>query len=87
MPTLLLGLLGLLMIVAGSMVLLRAAASVRPEVVAKIVGVAIDPGLAAEQSSKRGRSSGGSKMADVFRLKSFEEEVASLNDRIGRREQ
>ena len=78
--------LGLLMIVAGSMVLLRAIATVRADLVAKIVGVAIDPGLAAEQASERrrqGRGAAGGQVADVFRLRSFEEEVAALNDQMG----
>lgn len=93
MSVMLLEMLGLLMIVAGSVVLLRAIATVRADVVAKIVGVALDPGLAAEQASQRrrrrrsGTDTGGigsrSTGADVFRVKSFEEEVAALNDQMG----
>ena len=84
-------LLGLLMIVSGGAVLLRAVAAVRADLVAKIVGVAIDPGLAAEQAQRRrggsGRDDGpggaSGEAREVFRLKSFEEEVAALNDQMG----
>lgn len=106
MPTILLELLGFGMVIGGTVVALRAIASVRADLVARWTGCTVDPELAALQTEKRrarrARRDGDDaksspndgtqaasrpegKVAEVLRLKSFDENIAALNRRMGRR--
>lgn len=77
----LLELFGLVMIIAGAIVLLRAVAAVRPELVARAVGVGLNAGPTRLLGTRSPGSS--STTQDASRVRSFEEEWAALNDQMG----
>lgn len=74
------GILGVLMIAGGALLLLRAATCRWPDLVAKLVNLDAGPhGVAQRRPQQRGR-----RPADSPTPKSFEEELAALNDQLGR---
>ena len=71
---------GVVLIVAGVVLLLRAVASVRGDLVARLVHVQHGPTGAVQ----RARGSGGPSLLRTAHLRSFEEEVSDLSEQVRR---